>query len=147
MNKKHFFAAVMLLSLLAVGLHIALAEGLLPQIDIDIKPSSEDNVINIGANGVIPVAILSEPGFDATDENVVIRENIFLEGLTVGVRGNGVAMAQERDVDGDGDVDLVVQIEIENLDPGLFQDGEARLWIANPAGNWGVDSVTIVPPE
>jgi len=147
MNKKHFCAAVILLSLLATGLHIALAEGSLPQIDIDIKPGSEENVINLGLNGVIPVAILSEPGFNATDENVVVRENIYLEGLTVGVRGNGVAMAQERDVDGDGDVDLVVQINVENLDPGLFQDGEARLWIQSSAGYWGVDSVTIVPPE
>jgi len=147
MNKKHFLAVVILLLLLAAGLHIAFAEGQLPQIDIDIKPDCFPNVINIGAKGVIPVAILSEPGFDATDEDVVIRENIFLEGLSVGVRGNGSAMSQERDVDGDGDLDLVVQIDVERPDPSLFEDGEARLWIQSSVGYWGVDSVTLVPPQ
>ncbi len=155
MNKKYFFAAVIFLSVLAVGLHIAFAD-VQPSgttlIQIDIKPGSYPNTFNLGSNGVIPVAILSydDPGtegidFDATDESLVVRENIYLEGLTVALRGNDVPMSQERDVNGDGLVDLVVQIEVENPEPYKFQDGQASLWIQSGAGYWGVDEITLVP--
>ena len=36
------------------------------EVEIDIKPGSWPNAINPGSNGVIPVAILSSPEFDAT---------------------------------------------------------------------------------
>lgn len=121
------------------------------EITIDIKPGSETNTINLGLNGVIPVAILSEEGFDAT---MVPPENVFLAGLGVRVRGKGNKyLASEEDVNGDGLIDLVVKVESENLDPGQFAEGVAYLRVhetSDPTSAVlyeGWDEVVIVPPE
>jgi len=117
------------------------------QIEIDIKPDSENNVINLGSNGVIPVAILSSADFDAT---ALDPDSIFLADAGVRVRGKGNKyLASEEDVNGDGLVDLKVKIETQNLDPGTFQDGEAVLLVFDGATEIysGSDTVTIVPPE
>jgi len=124
-------------------------------IDIDIKPGSYPNTINLGSNGVVPVAILSTADFDATDSDLVNPDNVFLAGAGVAVRGKGNKyLASEEDVDGDGLMDLIVKVETENLDPGTFQDGGAFLKIfdttdpENPILVYeGWDEITIVPPE
>ncbi|MCJ7728735.1 MAG: hypothetical protein MUO27_02470 [Sedimentisphaerales bacterium] len=51
--------------------------------DIDIKPGSWPNAINLGSNGVIPVAILSSQYFDAT---TVKPESVELGGVGAAVR-------------------------------------------------------------
>lgn len=115
------------------------------QIEIDIKPDSENNVINLGSNGVIPVAILSAAGFDAT---ALDPDSITLAGAGVAVRGKGNKyLASEKDVNGDGLVDLEVKIETENLDPGTFQDGTAILQVMDGETviYMGSDTITIVP--
>lgn len=121
-------------------------------IDIDIKPGSYPNSINLGSHGVIPVAILSTADFDATTQ--VNPENVFLAGAGVRVRGKGNKyLASEEDVDGDGRLDLVVKVETENLDPGAFQDGGAFLRVhetsepESPVVYEGWDEINIVPPE
>lgn len=117
------------------------------QIEIDIKPDSENNVINLGSNGLIPVAILSEAGFDAT---ALDPNSITLAGAGVAVRGKGDKyLASEKDVNSDGLVDLEVKIETENLDPGTFQDGCAvlRVFDGETEIYSGSDNITIVPPE
>ena len=87
------------------------------------NPEAPPNSINLGSNGVIPVAILSTEGFDAT---TLDPETIFLEGSSVAVRGKGNKyMSHLEDVNGDGIADLLVQIDTENLDPDRFQDGRA----------------------
>ena len=115
-------------------------------VDIDIKPGSFPNAINLGSNGVIPVAILSDADFDAT---TVLPETVSLAGSGVAVRGKGKLLAHEEDVNGDGLLDLVVQVETENLDPGAFQDGTAILTGQTSDGVTfeGSDEITIVPPE
>lgn len=116
-------------------------------ITIDIKPGSFPNAINLGSNGVIPVAILSTPGFIATDLN---PDTVFLAGSGVAVRGKGSKLlASEEDVNGDSLLDLVVKVETENLDPGTFQDGSAILQVivGGIVIYEGSDSITIVPPE
>jgi hypothetical protein len=115
-------------------------------IDIDIKPGSYPNTINLGSNGVVPVAILSTEGFDAT---ALDPTTVFLAGSGVAVRGKGKSLAHEEDVNADGWMDLVVQVETENLDPGTFQDGGAVLQVKDGGTVLyeGWDEITIVPPE
>mgnify|MGYP001096908578 CR=1 FL=1 len=116
-------------------------------ITIDIKPGCTPNAINLGSNGVIPVAILSTADLDATTIN---PDTVFLAGSGVAVRGKGnKLLASEEDVNGDGLIDLVVKVETENLDPGSFQDGYAILQVIvdNIVIYEGSDEITIVPPE
>jgi hypothetical protein len=116
-------------------------------ITIDIKPGSYPNAINLGSNGVVPVAILSTPDFLATTLNA---ENVFLAGSGVAVRGKGNKyLASQEDVNGDSLLDLVVKVETENLDPGTLQDGYAILQVIveNTVIYEGSDEITIVPPE
>jgi len=115
------------------------------EVTIDIKPGSDDNTINLGSNGVIPVAILSDTDFDAM---TVDPTSVSLAGSDVAVRGKGKLLAHEEDVNGDGMTDLIVQVETENLDPGQFQNGSAILTGKTTDGTefTGSDSINIVPP-
>lgn len=71
-------------------------------IDIDIKPGSDPNSINLKSNGNISVAILTTEDFDATT----------VDPLSVQFGPNGAVEAHGRghieDVDYDGDLDLVL---------------------------------------
>lgn len=129
-------------------INIVITGGEVPkEISIDIKPGSYPNTINLGSNGVIPVAILSSDTFDAT---TVDPETVFLAGAGVAVRGKGNKyLAGQEDVNGDGLTDLVVKLETENLDPGAFQNGTAILTGETSDGVefTGSDSITIVPLE
>jgi hypothetical protein len=64
-----------------LGAKYVLAKEMPRQIMIDVKPDSDDNVINRRANGVVPVAILSSATLDAPAE-------ILKDTLTVGVTGD-----------------------------------------------------------
>jgi hypothetical protein len=116
------------------------------EIEIDIKPGSYPNAINLGSNGVIPVAILSDADFDAT---IVDPATVELAGSGVAVRGKANKyLAHEEDVNGDDLMDLVVKVETENLDPDTFQDGKAIVTGQTVDGVefTGSDEITIVPP-
>lgn len=116
-------------------------------VGVDIKPGSWPNTINLGSNGVIPVAILTTESFDATS---VDPSTVQLEGLGVAVRGKSEKLlANEEDVDEDGDIDLVVKIETENLEPGAWQSGLVVLTGETYDGKAieGCDEIIIVPPE
>ncbi|HEX6865056.1 MAG TPA: hypothetical protein VF414_19655, partial [Thermoanaerobaculia bacterium] len=80
--------------------------GLL-QVLIDIKPGSFPNSINPRSKGVIPVAILTNPDFDATQ----------VDPLSVRFGPGGASEAHGKghleDVDGDGDIDLVLHFRTE----------------------------------
>jgi len=115
-------------------------------VDIDIKPGSYPNAINLGSQGLIPVAIFSSEDFDAT---TVDPDTVELAGADIAVRGKGNKyMAHQEDVDGDGLVDLVVQVGTANLDPDTLQDGWAVLTGETYDGQniEGEDEITIVPP-
>ncbi len=117
------------------------------QVTIDIKPGSYPNAINLGSQGLVPVAILSSEEFDA---NSVDPDTVELAGADVEVRGKSNRfMAHEEDVDGDGLLDLVVQVATANLDPNSLQDGYAVLTGKTFDGQdiKGQDEITIVPPE
>src|SRR5205085_3194326 len=74
-------------------------------VQIDIKPGSSPNTINLGSGGVVPVAILSSATFDATTVNPT---TVTLANAAVRLKGNGTPITEQRDVNGDGRVDLVV---------------------------------------
>lgn len=114
-------------------------------IAIDIKPGSDPNSINLGANGNVPVAILSTADFDARSVNPV---TLRLADAMLRIRGNGTPQAAPQDVNGDGWVDLVVHMEIEGMTL-TAADVEATLTGETMDGTAveGVDSVRVVPPE
>ncbi|MGD2152401.1 MAG: C39 family peptidase [Gemmatimonadales bacterium] len=70
--------------------------------ELDVKPGSFPNSINPRANGVIPVAILTSGGFDATEVDASTVE--FGPGKATASRGRG----HIEDVDGDGDLDMLL---------------------------------------
>lgn len=94
-------------------------------VEVDIKPGNEKNNVNICAQGVLSVAILSSESFDATEE--VDPSTVGLAGASVKTVGkDDRPLTQNRDVNKDGIPDLVVQILIEEL--GLESgDTEAKL--------------------
>jgi hypothetical protein len=82
-------------------------------VPIDIKPGSAVNSINLGSNGVVPVAILSTATFDARQ---VDPGSVTLAGAHVKVKGKGSYQASLEDVNGDGRKDLVVQVVTQALE-------------------------------
>jgi hypothetical protein len=117
------------------------------EVAIDIKPGSYPNSINLGSQGVVPVAILSCADFDATQ---VDPDTVTLAGSSVAIRGKGnKLLAHEEDVNEDGLVDLVLQVETENLEPDQLQDGYGYLEGQTYDGLMieGCDEVTVVPLE
>src|SRR5205085_4593374 len=82
-------------------------------VPIDIKPGAFPNSINLGSNGVVPVAILSTATFDARQ---VDPASVTLAGAHVKVKGKGTYQASIQDVNGDGRPDLVVQVSTQALE-------------------------------
>ncbi len=112
-------------------------------VQIDVKPGDDENSINLGSKGVIPVAILSDESFDAT---TVDPATVMLAGAKVATQGKkGKFQASQEDVDGDGLLDTILHFKTEELqiDPdatevtltGQTYSGEAIV---------GSDNITIV---
>jgi TolB protein len=76
-------------------------------ISVDIKPGSYPNTINLGSNGAVPVAILSNASFDARTVN---PSSATLASAPVKLTGKGTPMYSQQDVNGDGRLDLVVHV-------------------------------------
>lgn len=113
-------------------------------VSIDIKPGSYPNSINLGSNGNVPVAIISNSKFDAT---TVDPDTVSLADARVRMKGKkGELMASQVDVNGDGLLDLLVHIDttgfelsstdVEAVLEGMTYDGDPVV---------GKDTVRIVP--
>jgi len=119
-------------------------------VEIDIKPGSYPNAINLEAHGLTPVAIFSAAGFDARG---VAPVTVDLAGASVAVRGRDKFMAHEEDVDEDGLVDLVVQVVTADIDPALLQQEGDAVYAVLTASTYdgqdiaGVDEIAIVPVD
>lgn len=97
-----------------VSLDIVTAVEVDLEVDIDIKPGSDDNSINLGSNGKVPVAILGTADFDAT---TVDPYSVTLSGAEVVLKGKAqTPMASVEDVNGDGCADLVVHVDTQALE-------------------------------
>lgn len=112
-------------------------------VSIDIKPGSYPNSLNLGSNGVVPVAIMSSATFDATQVDPL---TVMLASSPVFLRGNGQPAASVSDVNGDGLPDLVVQVSTEALE--LTSTSTTAALIGTTYGGQaivGYDDVNIVP--
>jgi len=110
---------------------------------IDIKPGSFPNSINLGSNGVVPVAIFGSATFDV---HQIDPTTVKLANASVQLKGNGQPMASYSDVNGDGFTDVVVQVSTEALqltssDVRADLDGQLTSGVVIK----GSDSVRIVP--
>jgi len=92
----------------AVHINISISGGSLTvfstvrAVPTDIKPGTSPNTMNLRSRGMIPIALLTTPTFDAT--------TIDVDSLRFGATGQEIAAvrAVQDDVDGDGDIDLLV---------------------------------------
>lgn len=107
-------------------------------VDIDIKPWSCPNAVNLKSRGVVPVAILSTSTFDATTVNP--STVTFGPGAASPTTGGHI-----EDVNLDGLLDIVFQFNVQdcNFYPGL---GGANLWGQTYGGTVinGYDSLKII---
>ena len=112
-------------------------------VDIDLKPGSEANCINISGAGVIPVGIFGSNVLDVLD---VDPETLSFGGLEVRIRGKRGPMCHLDYLDADANLDMVCQFED---DPSRWspEEGVASLTGAKLDGSLfeGVDSICIVP--
>ena len=129
--------------ILVVSLVSILILGALPAIlsacPIDIKPGSNPNSINLGANGVVPVAVL----LTSAD-----FKGLYLDPSTVKFAGASAVKWAIEDVDGDGILDMIFHFNIQDTD--LIENSTYALltgidiWGGYFAGG---DSVNIVPKK
>jgi hypothetical protein len=112
------------------------------EVEIDIKPGSSQNSINLRARGTLPVAILSTPSFNAATVDPL---TVTLAGAPARLKGDGKPMASLEDVSGDGLADLVVHVSTGALQLSET-DEEATLEGQTFSGGAirGTDSIRIV---
>ncbi|MFQ6083824.1 MAG: hypothetical protein ACE5WD_10760 [Candidatus Aminicenantia bacterium] len=104
-------------------------------VEIDIKPGSYPNSVNLESEGVIPVAVLTDAFFDA---NGIVIDSVVFAGANP-LRGN------LEDVDGDSDLDLILHFETQSLQLNPT-DTEATLTgqLDNGTLIKGTDSIRII---
>jgi hypothetical protein len=112
-------------------------------VQIDIKPGSFPNSINLGSNGTVSVAIFSTATFDATQIDPL---TVTLASAPVKLKGNGTPQFSNQDVDGDGLLDLVVHVSTSTLQLSET-DTEAVLEGETFSGKAirGKDTIRVVP--
>jgi hypothetical protein len=128
--------AFILLWTAEVGLAITM------EVEIDIKPGSDENPINLKSMGVITVAILTTDYFDATTVDPMSVEFGPGEATECHERGH------IEDVDEDGDLDMVLHFRTQEA--GIeWEDTEAYLtgYTMDGMAIEGSDVIMMVPPE
>jgi len=96
-------------------------------VTINVKPGSSQPILNIGAQGTIPVAILSTGSFDATQVNPST--------VTFGKTGEEAPAlgSSPEDVNGDGTLDIVLHFSIPST--GL-QVGDTQVILMGRTLDW-----------
>jgi hypothetical protein len=107
------------------------------EVEIDIRPGSPSNTINLNSGGTVPVAILSDGDFDAT--KVSPDTVLFAEA--------GQVDFEFLDVDSDGDIDQLLEFMIRELD---LDSGSTEATLTGRTIDGvlveGTDSVNIISP-
>ena len=141
MLRTYLYAAFVVLAFIllwtaGVGLAIAV------EVEIDIKPGSDENPINLKSMGVITVAILTNDFFDATT----------VDPMSVKFGPGEATECHERghieDVDEDGDLDMVLHFRTQET--GIeWDDTEAYLtgYAMDGMAIEGLDVIVTVPSE
>ena len=141
MLRTYLYAAFVVLAFIllwtaGVGLAITM------EVEIDIKPGSDENPINLKSMGVITVAILTTDDFDATA----------VDPMSVEFGPGGATECHERghieDVDEDGDLDMVLHFRTQET--GIeWDDTEAYLtgYAMDGTAIEGLDVIVTVPSE
>jgi hypothetical protein len=84
------------------------------EVQIDVKPGDSANRVNLNSNGLLPVAVLTTPDFDATTADLTNLSRIRFGDASGTARVSPVRAALE-DVDGDGDLDLLLFFSVRQL--------------------------------
>jgi len=107
-------------------------------VDIDIKPGSWPNPINLKSRGVVPVALLTTDDFDAGT----------VDPTTVEFAGAAPVRWTLGNVDGDGDYDMLFHFRTQELNLNA-NSTEATLTGETEDGQRisGTDKIRIVPPK
>jgi hypothetical protein len=84
------------------------------EVQIDVKPGDAANRVNLNSNGLLPVAVLTTPDFDATTADLTNLSRIRFGDVNGTARVSPVRAALE-DVDGDGDLDLLLFFSVRQL--------------------------------
>jgi nitrous oxidase accessory protein NosD len=113
-------------------------------VEIDIKPGSDPNSINLSSAGVVPIAILSTATFDAA---TVDPDTVSLAGAKVRMVGkSNKYLCHDDDVNQDGLIDLVCQVQTVQL---LIEEGESTAVMEAKTYDGitlrGEDTIRIVP--
>lgn len=112
-------------------------------VEIDIKPWSDPNCFTSDGHGVIPVALLSSPDFDATEIDPATLE---LDGQPVRTTASGKLQAHIEDVNLDGYDDLVVQfVDLADTYPPGDGVGTVTGQTFEGLAIEGQDAVCVVP--
>jgi hypothetical protein len=112
-------------------------------VNIDIKPGSDLNCININGHGVVPVAINGSENFSVNEIDV---ESLLFNGLSVRFRGNRGPLCSTEDWNNDGYLDLICHFE-DNIDSWTIGRDSATLsgFLFDGTLIEGTDSICTVP--
>ncbi len=105
-------------------------------VDIDVKPGSDRNILNLKSAGRVPVAILTTGTFDATS----VDPSTVKFGRT-GTEAHALSSSTE-DVDIDGDLDMVLQFKLQET--GILQGDTQTMLMGRTFGGTpfkGSDSI------
>ena len=119
-------------------IYLAPPETSVEQVEIDIKPGSYPNSINLKSKGVVPVAVLTTEDIDA----------ITIDPDTVKFAGASPLRWTQEDVDNDGDMDMLFHFKTQELN--LDENSTEAMLTGETFGGDGItgtDEVRIVPKK